>query len=267
MEDHLDFFEMMRKDDEEELASSTETSSINLESVTSLAEALNRKLDKSVAQKHLLSILEHMLILSLDENHIHLWKLYDLVLQQLSLQMRIQNVKDVGNEVDAALAGQSLGVDMDRIMAKLRSEQECQRLERECMEKDKKIVELENRLSDLQDGFSLSSFSRSSDLGSSSSSEPCHSPTPSSATFNSSVSKSNIPPAPPIPPPLPNQLKSLGGPLLNSTAPKKKVPKPIGQLKSLNWTTIPHTKINNTIWENMNEEKMYEKVSDKTFFL
>lgn len=178
---------MQRKDDEEELLSCASSSSgiaspPNIESAVGLVEVLNRKLDKSVAQKHLLSILQHMLLLSIDENHLHLWKLYDLILQQLSLQLRMQNVKNVGEEVDAALAGQSLGVDIDRIMAKLRSEEECQRLEKECMEKDKKILELENRLSDLQDGFSLSSFSRSSDLGSSSPSEPCHSPTPSSSS-------------------------------------------------------------------------------------
>lgn len=160
---------MMRKDDEEELLgcsspTSDSSSTINLETISGLTEALNRKLGKSVAQKHFLSILEHMLILSIDENHLHLWRLYDLILQQLSLQIRMPNVKNVGEEVDAALTEQSLGVDMDRIMAKLRSEEECQRLERECMEKDKKIIELENKLSDLQDGFSLSSFSRS-DLG------------------------------------------------------------------------------------------------------
>lgn len=209
LEDHLDFFEMMRKDDEDELCSvassstSSENQTPNLETSAGLVEALNRKLDKSVAQKHFLSILEHMLLLSMDAEHLHLWKLYDLILQQLSLQLRMQNVKNVGEEVDSALAGQ-LNVDLDRIMSRLRSNEECDRLERECMEKDKKIVELENRLSDLQDGFSLSSFSRSSDLGSSSPpSEPCHSPTPSSTSSLPTVSK-NIPPPPP--PPLPSKI-------------------------------------------------------------
>jgi hypothetical protein len=171
----------------------------------------------------------------------------------------MQNVKNIGDEVDANLAGQ-IHFDLDRLMAKLRSEEECQRLERECMEKDKRLLELENRLSDLQDGFSLSSFSRSSDLGSSSPpSEPCHSPTPSTTSSMPTVSKQHIP-APP-PPPLPSQLRSLGGPILNPTAPKKKVPKPMGQLKSMNWTTIPHTKISNTVWENVGDEKLYDKVS------
>ncbi|KAI6190358.1 hypothetical protein M3Y97_00109000 [Aphelenchoides bicaudatus] len=255
MENHLDFFDMQRKDDEDELLSLSSNDSAssppNLLTVTGLAEALNQKLDKTVAQKHLLSVLEHLLILSVDENHLQLWKLYDLILQQLSLQLRMQNVKNVGDEVDAALTGQSLDINIDRIMTKLRSEEECQRLEKECMDKDKRILELENRLSDLQDGFSLSSFSRSSDLGSSSS-EVCHSPTPSSS---SSV------PLPHLPPPLPGQLRSLGGPILNPTAPKKKVPKPMSQVKTLNWTTIPHTKINGTVFENIGDEKLYDKLN------
>lgn len=73
LEDHLDFFTMMRRDDEEDIscvssASSTSSeNSTNLETATGLAEAVNKNLDKSVAQKHFLSILEHMLILSIDD--------------------------------------------------------------------------------------------------------------------------------------------------------------------------------------------------------
>ncbi|PZQ93214.1 MAG: hypothetical protein DI539_31820, partial [Flavobacterium psychrophilum] len=68
---------------------------------------------------------------------------------------------------------------------------------------------------------------------------------------------------PPPPPPMASQLRLLGGPILNPTAPKKKVPKPMGQVKSVNWSTIPHTKTNGTIWENIGDEKLYDKVSSK----
>ncbi|KAI6225511.1 hypothetical protein M3Y99_01333300 [Aphelenchoides fujianensis] len=270
LEDHLDLFEMLQKEDEQELASrSSPTSSsgtsspLRVDSPTALAEALAKKLENTVAFPHFLSALQHMLLISVNERHVHLWRLFDSIVQQLSLQVQMDGVRDVGSEVDAAFAGQELRVDLERLFAKLRSEEECSRLEKEAMEKDKKIVELENRLSDLQDGLSLSSFSRSSDL-SSQPSDPCHSPTPTISSTSSlppvKPPGASAPPPPPPPPPSAFQLRSLGGPILNPTAPKKKVPKPMGQVKSVNWTVVPHTKIEGTVWQNIGDEKLYDKL-------
>jgi hypothetical protein len=44
-------------------------------------------------------------------------------------------------------------------------------------------------------------------------------------------------------------------------APKKKVPKPPFPLRTLNWTVVPHTKIGQTIWETIEDEKIYKHVS------
>ncbi|KAI6225170.1 hypothetical protein M3Y99_01371400 [Aphelenchoides fujianensis] len=271
LEDHLDLFEMLQKEDEQELASrSSPTSSsgtsspLRVDSPTALAEALAKKLENTVAFPHFLSALQHMLLISVNERHVHLWRLFDSIVQQLSLQVQMEGVRDV----DAAFAGQELRVDLERLFAKLRSEEECSRLEKEAMEKDKKIVELENRLSDLQDGLSLSSFSRSSDL-SSQPSDPCHSPTPTISSTSSlppvKPPSTSAPPPPPPPPPSAFQLRSLGGPILNPTAPKKKVPKPMGQVKSVNWTVVPHTKIEGTVWQNIGDEKLYDKLDLQDF--
>ncbi|KAI6185711.1 hypothetical protein M3Y98_00053500 [Aphelenchoides besseyi] len=263
LEDHLDLFEMLRQEDEQELSSrstSGSSSPINLESPVAMVEGLVSKLENSIAMPHFMSTLQHMLMITPNERHVHLWRLFDLIVQQLTLQVQMENVGEIGNEVDSAFAGQELRIDFDRLFAKLRSEDECSRLEKELMEKDKKIIELENRLSDLQDGLSLSSFSRSSDLSSQPSDPCCHSPTPTISSTSSlpPVKPPSSLPLPPPPPPSAAQLRSLGGPILNPTAPKKKVPKPNGQVKSLNWTAIPHTKIEGTVWENIDDEKLYD---------
>ncbi|KAI6237903.1 hypothetical protein M3Y95_00313600 [Aphelenchoides besseyi] len=263
LEDHLDLFEMLRQEDEQELSSrssSGSSSPINLESPVAMVERLVSKLENSIAMPHFMSTLQHMLMITPNERHVHLWRLFDLIVQQLTLQVQMENVGNIGNEVDSAFAGQELRIDFDRLFAKLRSEDECSRLEKELMEKDKKIIELENRLSDLQDGLSLSSFSRSSDLSSQPSDPCCHSPTPTISSTSSlpPVKPPSSLPLPPPPPPSAAQLRSLGGPILNPTAPKKKVPKPNGQVKSLNWTAIPHTKIDGTVWENIGDEKLYD---------
>lgn len=107
---------------------------------------------------------------------------------------------------------------------RLRTQNEYERLEKDLAETNtelenerRRTLELENRLSDLQDGVSLSAFSRVSDL-SSSPSDPCHSPT--FFNLNSTISLNanatlNLPPvkppltiAPPPPPPTAQQLRS-----------------------------------------------------------
>ncbi|VDM97907.1 unnamed protein product [Onchocerca ochengi] len=41
---------------------------------------------------------------------------------------------------------------------------------------------------------------------------------------------------------------------------KKTIPKSIGQLKTLNWIMIPKERIVGTIWENIDEEKLYQQL-------
>ncbi|KAH7730319.1 CRE-DAAM-1 protein [Aphelenchoides avenae] len=266
LEDHFDLFEMMRQEDEQELASSVDSGSsspVDFESPSGMAEALSRKLDNSVALPHLISLLQHLLLIPGDERHLPLWRLFDLILQQLSLQTAMGNLA----EADTQFA-QPLSLDMDELISRLRTQHEYEQLERqlanathELESERKRVVELENRLSDLQDGLSISSFSRISDL-SSNPSDPCHSPTPTISSTNSSTLPPIRPPssAPPPPPPSAGQLRALGGPMKNPAAPAKKVPKPSCTLRTLNWTPLPPIKIPNTIWENAEDEKMYSQI-------
>lgn len=83
---HLDFFEMVRAEDEKELARKFNEEHVDTKSASSMFDLIRRKLSHSPAYPHLLSLLEHMLLLpSLGSNSTH-WLLFDRVVQQIVLQ-------------------------------------------------------------------------------------------------------------------------------------------------------------------------------------
>lgn len=60
---HLDFFEMVRNEDEKELARKFGNEHVDTKSATAMFDLLRRKLSHSPAYGHLLSLLQHMLLL------------------------------------------------------------------------------------------------------------------------------------------------------------------------------------------------------------
>lgn len=142
LEDHFDLFEMMRQEDEQELArlmfpyfliflyifnlillfiifyhfsslDSGSSSPIDYESPAGMAEALSQNLDNTVALPHLISLLQHMLMIPGDEKHAHLWKLFDLILQQLSLHTALGNFTSADAQFMTPLQ-----LDMDELMSR-----------------------------------------------------------------------------------------------------------------------------------------------------
>lgn len=60
---HLDFFEMVRNEDEKELARKFEKEHVDTKSATAMFDLLRRKLSHTAAYPHLLSLLQHCLLL------------------------------------------------------------------------------------------------------------------------------------------------------------------------------------------------------------
>lgn len=60
---HLDFFEMVRNEDEKELARRFEQEHIDTKSASAMFDVIRRKLSHTAAYPHLLSLLEHCLLL------------------------------------------------------------------------------------------------------------------------------------------------------------------------------------------------------------
>uniref|UniRef100_A0A2H1W0G9 SFRICE_013890 n=1 Tax=Spodoptera frugiperda TaxID=7108 RepID=A0A2H1W0G9_SPOFR len=84
---HIEFFEMVRNEDERELARRFDKEHVDTKSATSMFELLRRKLSHTAAYPHLLSMLEHLLLLPLEYNpQSQHWLLLDRVVQQLILQ-------------------------------------------------------------------------------------------------------------------------------------------------------------------------------------
>ncbi|XP_066602802.1 disheveled-associated activator of morphogenesis 1 isoform X2 [Prorops nasuta] len=84
---HLDFFEMVRNEDEKELARKFEKDHVDTKSATAMFDLLRRKLSHTAAYPHLLSLLEHCLLLPLDYgSYPQHWLLFDRIVQQIVLQ-------------------------------------------------------------------------------------------------------------------------------------------------------------------------------------
>lgn len=60
---HIEFFEMVRVEDERELARRFDKEHVDTKSAASMFELLRRKLSHTAAYPHLLSLLEHLLLL------------------------------------------------------------------------------------------------------------------------------------------------------------------------------------------------------------
>ncbi|XP_017096188.2 disheveled-associated activator of morphogenesis 1 isoform X2 [Drosophila bipectinata] len=84
---HLDFFEMVRAEDEKEFARRFNEEHVDTKSAGSMFELLRRKLSHSPAYPHMLSMLQHMLLLPYTGHCTEHWLLFDRVVQQIVLQV------------------------------------------------------------------------------------------------------------------------------------------------------------------------------------
>uniref|UniRef100_A0A914YWX8 FH2 domain-containing protein n=1 Tax=Panagrolaimus superbus TaxID=310955 RepID=A0A914YWX8_9BILA len=271
LEDHFDLFEMMKQEDEQEEFQSISDSGASSPSIpdspTEMAEEIEKKLATSSAFPHYVSLLRHLLLIPRNEKSNEIWKLFVIILQQISLQI---SMKEFETSMDPGFDEAPAKFSMDSVISKLKTHLEFEKIEKEMekMQKElnferKKNLELENRIADLQetDGFSINSFLRGGSDTSSNPSDPCpSSPLPSTSTISSGIPECRPPIQMPPPPPPPSikDLKSFGG---FSTVPKKNYyPKPPNSMKALNWKVLPATKIKGTIFEKAEDEKMLKLI-------
>lgn len=83
---HLDFFEMVRNEDERELARKFNDEHVDTKSATAMFDLLRRKISYSAAYPHLVSLLQHMLLLPSTGHNTQHWLMFDRVVQQIILQ-------------------------------------------------------------------------------------------------------------------------------------------------------------------------------------
>ncbi|XP_023668738.1 disheveled-associated activator of morphogenesis 1-like isoform X2 [Paramormyrops kingsleyae] len=94
---HLDFFEMLRNDDELTLSKRFESIHIDTKSATQVFDLIRKKLSHTDAYPHLLSVLHHCLLMphKRSGNTVQYWLLLDRIVQQMVLQ------SDKGHDPDA----------------------------------------------------------------------------------------------------------------------------------------------------------------------
>uniref|UniRef100_A0A8C2FWC3 Dishevelled associated activator of morphogenesis 2 n=1 Tax=Cyprinus carpio TaxID=7962 RepID=A0A8C2FWC3_CYPCA len=85
---HLDFFEIVRNEDELELAKCFDTTHVDTKSAGQMFELIKKKLSNTDAYPHLLSVLQHCLQMPYKRGagSIQQWQLLDRILQQIVLQ-------------------------------------------------------------------------------------------------------------------------------------------------------------------------------------
>lgn len=139
---HLDFFEMVRNEDEKELARKFECDHVDTKSATTMFDFLRKKLSHTAAYPHLLSLLEHCLLLPLDYgSHPQHWLLFDRIVQQLVLQQP-DGEKTAIRDPDVS----PLHIDVNKIVHLLAKEEELVAARNKAEELEKENTDMSNRL-------------------------------------------------------------------------------------------------------------------------
>ncbi|XP_028398626.1 disheveled-associated activator of morphogenesis 1-like [Dendronephthya gigantea] len=136
---HLDFFEMMRHEDEKDLAKFLGAQTIDLRSSTNMVGVIKQKIGQTEAFPHFLSILQHLLLFPNDSKTARkIWDLTDKLVQQVSIQ------REDGEDPDVAL----LSLNVNRILELLAEDEERKRIEDEedLEEMRDKLAKLEKNL-------------------------------------------------------------------------------------------------------------------------
>uniref|UniRef100_A0A8D3AUZ2 Dishevelled associated activator of morphosis 2 n=1 Tax=Scophthalmus maximus TaxID=52904 RepID=A0A8D3AUZ2_SCOMX len=274
---HLDFFEMVRNEDDSELAKRFDMTHVDTKSAGAMFELVKKKLSHTDSYPHLISILQHCLQMPYKRGggSLQHWQLLDRILQQIVLQ----DDKVESNSTQSKA----------HLLAKLeRKEREC---ETKTHEKDEMMKTLNKMKDKLQrEGVELRSAreqvldlsSRINDIGGSVSFPPPPPPggpvpppplpviggfPPPPPPLPFSCPPPPPPPPPPgAPPPPPGAPPMFGAPpppipsSFNSatTQHSKSIPQPSHPLKSFNWSKLGENVINGTIWNDIDDLRAFK---------
>ncbi|XP_060532378.1 disheveled-associated activator of morphogenesis 1 isoform X2 [Cylas formicarius] len=137
---HLDFFELVRNEDEKELSRKFGQDHVDTKSATAMFELIRKKLSHTAAYPHLLSMLEHCLMLPLDYgSHPQHWLLFDRVVQQIVLQQH-----DDSGKKDPDVA--PININVKEVVRLLAKEEELVAARKKAAELEKENVDMSNRL-------------------------------------------------------------------------------------------------------------------------
>ncbi|KAJ8308329.1 hypothetical protein KUTeg_013203 [Tegillarca granosa] len=135
---HLDFFEMMRNEDERQLAKKFDNVHVDTKSAYSMFDMLRKKLTLTTAYPHFMSFLQHLLMLPFgnDSNIVGVWSLVDRIVQQVVLQQK--------NGADPD--GTPLEISVKQAVRQMSSDTDIKSYQQKLREMEKANEELQNKL-------------------------------------------------------------------------------------------------------------------------
>ncbi|NWT22151.1 DAAM2 protein, partial [Cardinalis cardinalis] len=263
---HLDFFEMLRNEDELEFAKRFELVHIDTKSATQMFELTRKRLTHSEAYPHFMSILHHCLQMPYKRsgNTVQYWLLLDRIVQQIVIQ------SDKGQDPDATplenfniknvvrmLVNENEVKQWKEQAEKMRKEhtelqQKLEKKERECDAKAQEKEEMMQTLNKMKEKLEKESSEHKqvkqqvADL------------TAQLHEMSRRAICAASPGGPPMPPGAP------GGPSPSPGAPpgmafkKKSIPQPTNALKSFNWSKLLENKLAGTVWTNIDDTKVFK---------
>ncbi|NXD66664.1 DAAM2 protein, partial [Eolophus roseicapillus] len=256
---HLDFFEMLRNEDELEFAKRFELVHIDTKSATQMFELTRKRLTHTEAYPHFMSILHHCLQMPYKRsgNTVQYWLLLDRIVQQIVIQ------SDKGQDPDATplenfniknvvrmLVNENEVKQWKEQAEKMRKEhnelqQKLEKKERECDAKAQEKEEMMQTLNKMKEKLEKESSEHKqvkqqvADL------------TVQLHEMSRRAICAASPGGPPLPPGAP------GAPL-GFALKKKSIPQPTNALKSFNWSKLPENKLAGTVWTDIDDARVFK---------
>ncbi|KAL7872775.1 hypothetical protein AOLI_G00118460 [Acnodon oligacanthus] len=291
---HLDYFEMLRNEDELALAKRFENVHIDTKSATQVFELIRKKINHTDAFPHFISVLQHCLHMPYKRsgNTVQYWLLLDRIVQQIVLQ------NDKGHDPDVAplenfnvknvvrmLVNENEVKQWKEQAEKMRKEhndlqQKLEKKERECDAKAQEKEEMMQTLNKMKEKLEKESNEHKlvkqqvAELGPNVPGGPPLGPGAPGGPIPQAPAPAAIPQPPPPPggapppppppppggPPPPPGLPPFGAPPLpgGPGVKKKNIPQPSNPLKSFNWTKLNETKLEGTLWMDMDDVKVFK---------
>uniref|UniRef100_A0A8C9MSS5 Dishevelled associated activator of morphosis 1 n=1 Tax=Serinus canaria TaxID=9135 RepID=A0A8C9MSS5_SERCA len=245
---HLDFFEMLRNEDELEFAKRFELVHIDTKSATQMFELTRKRLTHSEAYPHFMSILHHCLQMPYKRsgNTVQYWLLLDRIVQQIVIQ------SDKGQDPDATPLE---NFNIKNVVRMLVNENE--------------VKQWKEQAEKMRKGEAICAASPGGPpMAPGAPGGPSPSPTPGSLLPPPPPPPlpgvcpppppppppPGGPPPPPGPPPLGGLMPPLGPPV-GMAFKKKSIPQPTNALKSFNWSKLPEV---STVWTNIDDTKVFK---------
>uniref|UniRef100_A0A674NGZ0 Dishevelled associated activator of morphogenesis 1b n=1 Tax=Takifugu rubripes TaxID=31033 RepID=A0A674NGZ0_TAKRU len=299
---HLDYFEMLRNEDELALANRFESVHIDTKSATQVFDLIRKKMNHTDAYPHFMSVLHHCLLMphKRSGNTVQYWLLLDRIVQQMVLQNDKGHDPDVTplenfnvKNVVRMLVNENEVKQWKEQAEKMRKElqQKFDKKERECdaktQEKDEMMYLWYSSLIGPSCWFPFLQRQAVVPGGPPLIPGPPGGPLPPPPLpgFGGPAppppplpGAMMLPPPPPPPPPPPGGPPPPGRPPLSGVPPppgapigpslkKKNIPQPSNALKSFNWSKL--NKLEGTLWMDMDDAKVFKILDlediEKTF--